>query len=476
MVRMLNHPYLSRRAVLGGAVALGALGIGRSSARAESASAPETWRTWLLISPDELRPSAPGNPLQSELDEVIALQSQRSVDTGIMISTWGDGPAVLPWTGIALDLIQVHQPSPVRAARGLALLHAAMADTIIAVRDATAAYPRSSPSQADAQIVPLGSGNTAASSFPSEHAAVAECAATVLAYLFPKEPADHLTALATEAAESRLWAGAAYRSDIEAGQSIGQGVGSRAVERGTADGSGQVWDGSGRPTGDGTWQPTPPEYVQTPLDPMAGTWMPWLLPSGDAYRPAAPPAYGSAAWQAELAGVQEAVARRTSDQETLVKKWAGGAGTVTPAGLWIQIARDLIVRDGLDTPLAARALALTSVAMADGFICCWDAKYAFWTERPITADPITRRADPDAAVPIVYLRSCDRVDGGRDRARPPLPGRRSRSAGQGRRGIADAALGRDPFPDRLRRRCGRRRHGRSPRHPARPIGWRGNVG
>jgi membrane-associated phospholipid phosphatase len=26
------------------------------------------------------------------------------------------------------------------------------------------------------------------------------------------------------------------------------------------------------------------------------------------------------------------------------------------------------------------------VAMADSFICCWDAKYTFWTERPITAD------------------------------------------------------------------------------------------
>ena len=25
--------------------------------------------------------------------------------------------------------------------------------------------------------------------------------------------------------------------------------------------------------------------------------------------------------------------------------------------------------------------------MADGFICCWDAKYTYWTERPITADP-----------------------------------------------------------------------------------------
>jgi membrane-associated phospholipid phosphatase len=32
-------------------------------------------------------------------------------------------------------------------------------------------------------------------------------------------------------------------------------------------------------------------------------------------------------------------------------------------------------------------LALTSVAMADGFICCWDAKFTYWTVRPITADP-----------------------------------------------------------------------------------------
>jgi len=60
---------------------------------------------------------------------------------------------------------------------------------------------------------------------------------------------------------------------------------------------------------------------------------------------------------------------------------------VTPAGLWIEIARDLIIRDGLDAPHAARVLALTSVAMGDGFICCWDAKYTYWTERPITADP-----------------------------------------------------------------------------------------
>jgi hypothetical protein len=60
---------------------------------------------------------------------------------------------------------------------------------------------------------------------------------------------------------------------------------------------------------------------------------------------------------------------------------------VTPAGLWIEIAQDLIVRDGLDPLRATRVLALASVAMADGFICCWDAKYAYWFGRPITADP-----------------------------------------------------------------------------------------
>jgi membrane-associated phospholipid phosphatase len=86
--------------------------------------------------------------------------------------------------------------------------------------------------------------------------------------------------------------------------------------------------------------------------------------------------------------VQEAVARRTPEQEETVRSWSGTPGTVTPAGLWIEIARDLIVRDGLDAPHAARVLALTSVAMADSFICCWDAKYTYWTARPITADPV----------------------------------------------------------------------------------------
>jgi membrane-associated phospholipid phosphatase len=95
-----------------------------------------------------------------------------------------------------------------------------------------------------------------------------------------------------------------------------------------------------------------------------------------------------------LQAVQDAVARRTDEESAAVLRWAGEPGTATPAGFWIEIARDLIVRDGLDSLNAAAALALTSVAMADALICCWDAKYTYWTARPITVDP-----DLDVLIP-----------------------------------------------------------------------------
>ena len=112
-----------------------------------------------------------------------------------------------------------------------------------------------------------------------------------------------------------------------------------------------------------------------------------MIAAGHRARPAPPPAWGSPAWQRQLDAVRAAVAARTPAQDAAIRFWAGGPGTVTPAGLWIERAAGLIERDGLDAPAAARVLALTSVALADAFICCWDAKFAYWSARPITADP-----------------------------------------------------------------------------------------
>jgi membrane-associated phospholipid phosphatase len=382
---------LTRRAMLGGSLAVGAMPVldrwTADAAPVEPTSSPAHWRPWLLSRSDELRPVAPAAPSPAELSELITLQRTRSAATSAAVARWDDPAVVLPWTQVALDLIRMHPPSPVRAARALALLHVAMADALVATWDAREAFPREAPAIMDTAVVPLGSTPASSWSFPSEHAAVAAAAGSVLAYLFPEESADGMNGLAEEAASSRLVAGRAFRSDIDAGQAIGRAVGERAIARGKADGSDASWDGSGRLTGEGFWQPTPPGFFQQPIDPLAGTWQPWVVARGDQYRPPPPPAFRSPAWAAELAGVQEAVARRTPEQEETVRSWSGTPGTVTPAGLWIEVARDLIVRDGLDAPHAARVLALTSVAMADSFICCWDAKYTYWTARPITADP-----------------------------------------------------------------------------------------
>jgi membrane-associated phospholipid phosphatase len=382
---------LTRRALLGyglGAAALWGLRPARALASREAgAPGPAAWRTWLLASAGELRPAAPAEPTRAEVDELLRLQAQRTATTEAAAARWGTGPAVLPWTELALALVTAHKPSPVRAGRALALLHVAVYDAVVATRDAQGASARRPPSEAEPAIRPLLAVDPGRPSFPSEHAAVAGAASTVLAYLFPGEPVEGLTALAEEAADSRVWGGASYRSDVEAGLALGRAVGERAVARGKADGSDVEWDGADRLAGPGAWQPTPPAFIPQPLDPLAGSWRTWVVEDVRRLRPAPPPAAGSPAWQAELAAVREAVARRTPEQEAAARFWAGGAGTVTPAGLWVEIARDLLVRDGLDLPHAARVLALTSVAMADAFVCCWDAKYAYWTARPITADP-----------------------------------------------------------------------------------------
>ncbi|HEU5431516.1 MAG TPA: phosphatase PAP2 family protein, partial [Thermomicrobiales bacterium] len=357
------------------------------AAQAAGSQPPQAWRTWLLSSGDEVRPPAPASPSADELSETLALQAKRTAATAATVDKWAVDPAIVPWTNLALDLIQAHQPSPVRAARALALLHVALADTVVAVWDARAADLRPAPTTFDSAIVPLGPPVAPGATYPSEHAAIAAAAAPLLAYLFPDEPADGLAKLADEAAMSRLWAGTNVRSDTVAGQAIGRAIADRAIARGKADGSSKAGDGNGRPKTSGVWQPTPPAFVQQPTDPLAGTWTTWVLASGSQLRAPTPPAYRSPTWQAEVIAVQEAVARRTPQQTEAALRWAGGVGTTTPAGLWTVIARDAIVQAGFDLPHAARALALTAVAMADALICCWDAKFAYWTERPITADP-----------------------------------------------------------------------------------------
>jgi membrane-associated phospholipid phosphatase len=378
---------LSRRTVIGsGLAAVVASRLGAApalGARRETESNPAEWRPWLLAAVDDVRPTAPGAPTAAEIDELLDYQAKRTDETAATVKTWGGRLAVLPWAEAGMALSDEFGLSGIRDNRAQGLLRVAMYDAVLAALDAQTAYPRDAPSAIDARITPMDGAGDAAASFPSAHAAVAGAAATVLEYLYPDAEAGRFAALADEAAESRLWAGASFRSDIDAGLAIGRAVGELAAAHGRADGSDAVWDGDGRPTGEGFWEPTPPAFVETPVEPVGGSWGTWVLPSGDAVRPAPPPAYGSPLWQAELEAVQEATANRTLEQARIVEYWASKG----PQGAFTDYAAALIERNRLDLPHAARVLALMGAGMADAPIAVWDAKYTWWTERPITADP-----------------------------------------------------------------------------------------
>jgi hypothetical protein len=342
--------------------------------------------TWLLASANELRPSPPAAPTRAELDELLRMQALRSAVTNAAIAHWNGGAGVLPWTTVALDLVKRTRRNPVRAGRALALLHAAINDAVVAAFDAKEAYFRERPAVLEPAILQQGPSTAGISTFPSELAAIAGAASTVLIHLFPEETIERINARATDAANTCLQAGANYRSDIAAGLALGRAVGKYAVTRGEADGSDREWDGKRVHKGEGYWAPTPPRYIPYPLEPMAGTWRPWVVPDVVALRPPPPPAWGTPAWQAELDAVRQATAKRTPEQAKAALFWAGNDGTVSPAGIWLEIARDMIKRNRLNTLQTARVLAMTSIAMADAFVCCWDAKYTYWNARPIQGD------------------------------------------------------------------------------------------
>jgi hypothetical protein len=248
---------------------------------------------------------------------------------------------VTAWIEVGLEAIATHRTNPPRAARGLALLSVAMAE-------AASRSPR------------------------AKRAALAGAASTVLAYLY-SDDAERFRALGA------------------GGSPLGRRIGARLVRRARSDGSDAVWTGTA-PVGPGRWIPTPPIFAP-PLEVPAGTWRPWNLPSGSRFRPSAPPRPGSARYAAELREVYAVSRSLTAEQRRIADFWADGPGTVTPPGHWNRIALDLVRAAGLSTMRAARLFATLNTAQGDAFIACWDAKFSYWSERPVTA--IRRELDVD---------------------------------------------------------------------------------
>ena len=76
------------------------------------------------------------------------------------------------------------------------------------------------------------------------------------------------------------------------------------------------------------------------------------------------------------------------DDNALVTKHKGHAmfadKKMTPGGHWINIAAMMCVQKDLDLVKTTETLALTSLAIYDSFLSCWEAKYATQRVRPQT--------------------------------------------------------------------------------------------
>ncbi|WP_255757553.1 vanadium-dependent haloperoxidase [Massilia sp. erpn] len=273
-----------------------------------------------------------------------------------MVKAWQNEPLTLPWTTLTLDMIVKHKGSPTRSARGLALTHVAMHDAW--------------------QLAPDEN---------SRKVAVSTAASKVLAYWFTAEEHGFDRVLAAVLKQSGITPQQAAK-----GLAIGSEVAQRVIARGESDGAARGWNGvrlqwygEGRYYGPGAWVPTPPYFYYPPDEPFAPGWKTWVLENPGQLRPT-PPAFGSERFLKDLQEVVEVQKNLTPEQLRIAKFWVDGSGSVTPPGHWNQIGQDLVRKHKLDEGKTARLFAMLNVALADTFIATWEAKYHFWTARPVT--------------------------------------------------------------------------------------------
>jgi hypothetical protein len=231
-------------------------------------------------------------------------------------------------------------------------------------------------------------------SYPSEDAVISAAAEKILSAMFPNE-VDYIKAKAEEHRNSRLWAGANTRSDVEAGKALGESVALALIDRSKNDGmknaggNAAKWDSleNAAQTQFG-WHWESQETPQRPgMLPFYGNVRTWCIPSGASVRPGPPPAPGSPEFETDVAELKDIADNLTDEQRGIANFWADGVGTYTPPGHWNRIAGESILAMRCNPLRTARVLAYLNMAVADAGISCWETKYYYHYPRPVEAIP-----------------------------------------------------------------------------------------
>jgi hypothetical protein len=130
----------------------------------------------------------------------------------------------------------------------------------------------------------------------------------------------------------------------------------------------------------------PGVYVPTvfPAVPHWGKRRPWVMTSGDQFRPGPPPGLTSETWKRDLDEIKavggKISTQRTAEQTAIARFWEATAPNV----YW-PVARSVASVPGRDVTDNARLLAVAAMAMDDALIAVFDAKYTYNFWRPVTA-------------------------------------------------------------------------------------------
>ncbi len=341
------------------------------------------WRTWVISSGKDDRVPPPPRPAETRaelrlLEDLISRIDDwtfPSNQTRQQIAFWDAGSPAYRWIDLINTRVLAGTPTTPYPHRVYTYVAQAIYDATIAAWESKYFYNRPRPSEL-AHRLPTALPVPNSPSYPSEHAAAAQAAATVLAYFLPAE-AQYFQTMAEQAGWSRVLAGLQYPSDYHAGLALGRSVAEQVIAKAKADGSDAVWTGT-VPTGPCKWIGANPGNV------TAANWKPLLLNSPSEFRSALPPACDSAQVIAETTAVR--TFPRTFVTNYKAFYWQSPEGLQT----WpYRHADKWIFEDGLDQnpPRAARAYALIAGVLFDAFIASQDGKFTYWYIRPHQLDP-----------------------------------------------------------------------------------------
>jgi hypothetical protein len=292
------------------------------------------------------------------------------VDANTSLAEFRTSPVTLDWQARARTLVAQRSMSPLAAGRLYAAVGMAAMRAVEQVDASTEA----------------AAGSNGRSRYEARRGAVAGASAQVLAWFVPTAAGD-LEALVT--AQGNAGPGDVH-PQFTRGVAIGRAAGDAILQHVMNDGFTAPWTGT-IPVGPGMWTPS----AMPPAGGTLGAVTPYFLTTNDQFRPAPPPPYLSAEFNADLANVVATNVGLTPQQRGIATGWAYGGGTYTPLGYWNELAAKYVTEDGLDEAAAAKVFGLMGAAVFDAMIACFEAKYFYYTLRPHQAAPMV----PVFAVP-----------------------------------------------------------------------------